>query len=777
MIHGNENKKVEGMVNRGEGELLGRDASRSNGQPAVIRSGESGAPPVDLLPVDRGASATVPLADTGNAHTGLSDAPDLVGLLKALRRRWWLAVVGGLVCASPAAAVVYFGMSSPKYTTSALIHVAENRPREMFETRESGVGFRTYQETQAILIKSRTVLEAALSAPEVVGLPIVFEQPDPVVWLSEQIKVDFPRGSEILNISMLASYPPRDLATLLNSVVDAYLSQIVEKEQLERLERLERLKGLFATYQNSLKEKRQEFREKADSTGTSDKQAAAVQQQMMIEHLGLARQELLRLQGDIRRSKARLNVLASRVEKVAPYSSQDFTPPELVTTEEADPEVFEIQGRIADLKRQQASLMRLARKGSADPSFQAMQRQIRQLNKALETHRRELRADAAKRGPTSLADAHEPATDGRVRDVEEYLEILREQEKSLAGEIAELESQMSSLNVKSMDLRWLEDEIAVVADTARMVGSEVQSMTVELQAPSRIRLIERASVPTLVDPRRRYKYTAMAGLVVFLAFVGLVSFWEFRTRKVDAPNEVVDRVGLRVIGGLPIMGGRSGNRQKLEERDRWVQSIDAVRTMLLSAGRFQSFQVVMVGSALKGEGKTSLSCHLATSLARAGRRTLLIDCDLRKPSLHKIFDFPQEPGLCEILRGEVGWTDAIRGAPARDLSLMLAGHLDSAAIEMLPRNQFADILQELRQEFEFIVIDTSPILQVTDSLIISQNVDAVLFSVLREVSQLPQIHAAFERLNTMGVRILGAVVAGVPGTMNHNYGTYGSSRP
>jgi capsular exopolysaccharide synthesis family protein len=775
MIHENNSRNVESMVNRGEGEPLGRDAPPSNGLPSVIRSGENGAPPVDLLPADRGAFTTVPPAGAGDVHAGLSDAPDLVRLLKALRRRLWSALIGGLVCSSLAAAAVHFGMSSPKYTTSALIHVAENRPREMFETRESGVGFRTYQETQAILVKSRRVLEAALSAPEVVGLPTVLEQTNPVDWLSDEIKVDLPSGSEILTISMLASYPPHDLSTLVNSVVDAYLTQIVEKEQLERLERLERLKDLFATYQNTLKEKREEFREKASSTGTSDKQTAAVQQQMMIEHLGLARQELLRLQADIRRSKARLHVLASREEE-DPYSSQDFTRPELATTEEADPEALEIQGRIANLKRHQASLMRLARKGSADPSFQAMQREIRQLNKALEVRRRELRADAAKRGPTVLAEAHEPAADGRVLDAEEYLEILREQEKSLVGEIAELESQMSSLNVKSMDLRWLEDEIAVVSDTARMVGSEVQSMTVEMQAPSRIRLIERASVPRLVDSRRRYKYTVMAGLGAFFAFVGLVSFWEFRTRKVDAPNEVVDRIGLRVIGGLPILGGPSGGRRKLEERDRLVQSIDAVRTMLLSAGRFQSFQIVMVGSALKGEGKTSLSCHLATSLARAGRRTLLIDCDLRKPSLHKIFDFPQEPGLCEILRGEVGWTDAIRGTPTRDLSLMLAGHLDSAAIEMLPRKQFADILQELRHEFDFIVIDTSPLLQVTDSLIISQNVDAVLLSVLREVSQLPQIHAAFERLNTLGVRILGAVVAGVPSTTNHYYGTYGSSQ-
>ena len=127
MIHENDSRNVESMVNRGEGELLGRDASPSNGLPAVIRSGESGAPPVDLLPADRGAFTTVPPAGVGDAHTGLSDAPDLVGLLKALRRRWWSALIGGLACSSLAATIsgVY-----PLFTMAmARLFIGERLPR------------------------------------------------------------------------------------------------------------------------------------------------------------------------------------------------------------------------------------------------------------------------------------------------------------------------------------------------------------------------------------------------------------------------------------------------------------------------------------------------------------------------------------------------------------------------------------------------------------------------------------------------------------------------
>ena len=100
------------------------------------------------------------------------------------------------------------------------------------------------------------------------------------------------------------------------------------------------------------------------------------------------------------------------------------------------------------------------------------------------------------------------------------------------------------------------------------------------------------------------------------------------------------------------------------EKDRYwqnlmLESIDATRTMLIHAARTGSHRVVMITSAVGGEGKTSLASHLATSLARSGLRTLLIDADLRSPSIHRLFDLPLGPGLSEVLRGEVDLADAI----------------------------------------------------------------------------------------------------------------------
>ncbi|MDR3623142.1 MAG: polysaccharide biosynthesis tyrosine autokinase [Paludisphaera borealis] len=750
-----------------------RSSSSINGIPTVLsqEQGASAPTPGELLPVDRIVPGYGDPLKVAEPPPGLSEMPDLDGLLRALRRRWLFALLGGLLCSSLSAAAVYLYLPPPKYTARALVHVAEKRPRELFETRESEVGFRTYQETQVILVKSRKVLEAALNPPAIASLPTVRKLLDPIDWLSGVLMVDFPRGSEILSISMTASCPPLDLSALVNAIADSYLTEIVDKERLARVERLERLKELFADYQKDLTEKRLKFKEMAGSIGTSDKQAAAVRQQMMVEHLGLARQELLKLKSDVRKSQARLNVLASKPE-LEPTSNQTVPALETLSTAEVDPQVMELRSRLAELRRKYASVKRISRQGNVDPSILAIQREIKLVVGELEGRRQELRAAAAelnhdRADPVAIPDA-------RLEEVKEYLEILHEQEKSLIDEIASLESQMSSLNVKSMDFHWLEDEITVASDTAKMVGVEVQSMTVEMQAPPRIRLIEKASVPTMSDPFRRYKLSAIVGAGVFLAFVGCVSLWEFQSRRIDVPDEVAFRLGLRIIGDLPKLNSPRRDDRKQIERDRLVQSIDAVRTMLLNAGRHQPFRVVMITSALKGEGKTSLSCHLATSLARGGRKTLLIDCDLRKPSLHDIFDFPSGPGLGDILRGEIGWTDAVRQTLVPDLSLILAGRCDPATIDLLPREDFPNLLKELRDQFDFIIVDTSPLLLVTDALIVSQHVDAVLFSVLRAVSQLPQVYAASERLASMGVRILGAVVSGVPLKPNRYYGSYTS---
>jgi len=289
----------------------------------------------------------------------------------------------------------------------------------------------------------------------------------------------------------------------------------------------------------------------------------------------------------------------------------------------------------------------------------------------------------------------------------------------------------------------------------------VQSMSVELKAPPRIRLIERAKAPTLSDPLRRYKYTGAAAVGMLCTFLGLLSFWEFRTRRIETIEEVVNGLGIRLVGSLPALARTRRGRDDFIQQRLLIESIDATRTMLLSASRNQTLHTIMVTSALKGEGKTSLSCHLATSLARAGRKTLLIDCDLRSASIAHAFSAPSAPGVCEFLRSEATLEQILWQSPVSLLTVVPAGLCDTAALELLGRDCLAELFLSLRERFDYIIVDSAPVLLVTDSLILSQLVDSVIFSILREVSQIPPVYDAYERLAALGVHILGAVVSGI----------------
>jgi capsular exopolysaccharide synthesis family protein len=180
----------------------------------------------------------------------------------------------------------------------------------------------------------------------------------------------------------------------------------------------------------------------------------------------------------------------------------------------------------------------------------------------------------------------------------------------------------------------------------------------------------------------------------------------------------------------------------------------------LRQANVEATRVILVTSAVSGEGKTTLASHLATSLARAGRKTLLIDCDLRRPAAHQLFELPLQPGLSEALLGEVHIAEATRATAVDGLWMIPAGQWDREVMHALARDGVEEIFEKLKSEYDFIVVDSHPVLPANDSLLVAQHVDAVLLSVLRDVSQAPRVYAACQRLATLGIRVLGAVVNG-----------------
>jgi capsular exopolysaccharide synthesis family protein len=219
------------------------------------------------------------------------------------------------------------------------------------------------------------------------------------------------------------------------------------------------------------------------------------------------------------------------------------------------------------------------------------------------------------------------------------------------------------------------------------------------------------------------------------------------------------------VGAVPDLPAKAQRRaivnSEVDARGHHLlESIDAIRAFLLRDSILEATRVVMVTSAVPGEGKTTLASHLAGSLARAGRRTLLVDGDLRTPTVHQMFELPLQPGFSEVLLEEIDLANAIQNTTVPGVSVLSAGQWDREVMQALARDGGRDLFERLREEFDFVIIDSHSVLPATDSLLIGQHADAVILSVLRDVSQSPRVFAACQRLATLGIRILGAVVNG-----------------
>jgi capsular exopolysaccharide synthesis family protein len=318
-------------------------------------------------------------------------------------------------------------------------------------------------------------------------------------------------------------------------------------------------------------------------------------------------------------------------------------------------------------------------------------------------------------------------------------------------------------------LGTIKEDIAQAEDAMKSASRQMDALKVELSAPSRVSVLEGATVSHTEEDKKRMKMIAGGALGSFALVVFGIVLWDHRGRRISRAEDLTHGLGLPVLAELPKLP-----REQIQDAthwnisedsyvyDEWIESVNAARAMILNAARAESMKVVMVASALEGEGKTSLACHLAASLAHKFNRVLLLDGDLRKPSVHWRFQLERGPGLSELLRGEASLPEVVQAPTVKNLYVMSAGECDYQATQLLARDRLTEVFAELKKDFDFIVVDSSPLLHVADPLSLAQQVDAVLFSVLREVSRLPAVYAAYEKVLMLGVRVLGTVVHGMP---------------
>jgi len=707
------------------------------------------------------ADDITPAPETAALPPGLAAAPTARALLLALRRRWLVALVCAVVGALTLAAGTWFLLPAPKFMAQSLLHVEAHQPTVVAHRGDSRADFQNYQRTQVALVKSRLVLNTALRDPEVAALKLIRDPIDPIGWLQKELLVDFATAPEILRIAMNGN-EPAEIKVIIAKITKAYLEEIVKREDGKRRDRLDKLKDIHERYQESLRTKRRTLRELVENVGSGDPQTIALKQRFAQEQLAVTEKELLQLDSELRKVQTDLTL---QEQRGTPAEGFKYTDAELDELARKNPAMDKLLARKGQLQQELAEVLRVAVKGEQEPRVKQIRQEIIDAEQAVAALREQLRPELAAQLQLGL----ERNFRTNLTAMAERRDLLQELRKTLVKDQERLTTEVRQLNKGSLDIESYKQDIAQAEDTAKKVAAELETLAVELKAMQRVTELESAFVTQPDDARRRMLATAAAAIgALVLAALG-VAWWEFRSRRIQSAGEVVHGLGIKLVGTVPMneeSGGTpalSSHGQTMDGMDVFqTETLDTIRAMLLHTARQQALQVVMVTSAVAGEGKTSLSTRLAASLARAGRMTLLVDADLRKPSIHKLFGIEQGPGLSEGVLQTVPLGESIHNSGIAGLSLLPAGRTTGPALEALAQDNMVDIMEALRMHYDFIIIDTAPVLPVADALLLGPQVDGVLLSVMLDHSQMHKVHAAHQLLNQVNIPVLGAVVNGVP---------------
>jgi capsular exopolysaccharide synthesis family protein len=358
-----------------------------------------------------------------------------------------------------------------------------------------------------------------------------------------------------------------------------------------------------------------------------------------------------------------------------------------------------------------------------------------------------------------------------LRRLEAEVAILADQKQQLEKDVEEKRKEAEQVGRNSIDVQMMLSEVRHLEQVFSSMVDERERLQVELRGASRVRIIGDVERPAEVPQNESNRPMRLAliffgGLVGFCLPVLGIAVWDVQAGRINGAWEVAQGLGLRVLGSVPMIPARvlrqlaAPTKRNQTWRVRLTESVDGLVARLLRKAEQEQSRVLLVSSAMPGEGKTTLATQLAMSLVRNLRRTVLVDFDLRRPALGGLFGLPAEPGVCEALRGQGDVLDMIHATDSDSPAILTAGRWDRQVLAALGNGAAGALIERLRAHYDFVVIDSSPILPIADTRLVSQQVDTVILSVFRDKSQTARVLAAAEILEAFGVRSIEVVVTG-----------------
>lgn len=383
--------------------------------------------------------------------------------------------------------------------------------------------------------------------------------------------------------------------------------------------------------------------------------------------------------------------------------------------------------------------------------------------------------------PARAADiANEMATEFTDRIRELQAQRFAASRDGLTNQVIDIEKQITNTNYQ---ISYATDPSTLQQLQARLtqyqtiystlVTTYEQVRLAEEQTSTNVVVSEPANIPTIPVIPKTAQNTLLSFIVVMLLATGMLFAHDALDDTIKNPEEIRKKFKLPILGVIDV---HEVTKDKpitaAEPRSPTAEAFRSLRTNITFASVDRPLRRILVTSPMPADGKTTVVCNLGVVLAQGEKKTLLIDADLRRPSIQTQFGLPNRVGLTDMfVRPLEAFSIVTQSDTAPRLAIITSGNLPPNPSELLSSKMMSELLDRLNQVFDVIVIDSPPVLTVTDAVALAPTMDGVILVIKPGVTKLSVFQQALEQLHSVGAHVLGVVLNGVEPT-NRKYGYY-----
>jgi succinoglycan biosynthesis transport protein ExoP len=694
--------------------------------------------------------------------------PPPTNVLESMRKRWYVVVATVVVLCALTMPAIWL-LIEPRYVVQGAVRVAPAVPNILSgESDSGGVGsYRDFVNTQAAVFVSGPVLQRIADDLKGQNLPLFSGRPqtrlekliarirpapgvvDPMTVLknavaNETIAAAYIPFTELIRVTMKSPNPEE-----AKKVVDSFLrnyqalyssqSSQQENENLSVLEQNE--KELAGKIQNQ----RQEIRKLAEEFGTT---VLDTRQDMEMSRTTQLLQELTRLEAQRYDLEARIGLL-EQTEKAT------VSPEQLMAERRehvnSDPMVKELSTNVVQLERDLLAAQQTLTAGN--PVLAQKQATMDSFKQRLDERRQELE----KEFDEGQDDRLKALAEEQLISTKAQLEQIKAHEKRLGEVLNAQDTTTRKIGRTNLDLQDKQLQLKMDEEIYNRVTRRIRDIEMERQRRPRIETAYGAEVRDTED--RRFKLMAAALFMALACGFGLAFLQDKMDTTLQTPEDVTRQLD------LPVLGTTTSSRTVKAAlfADQISGDYQMIRTNLGLLGNGGMPRRLTISSAGMREGKTTFAVNLATSLAKSGKRVLLLDGDLRKPDVAYMLNISNgSGGVQEVLLGEdpKGFICVV---PASGLHVLPANprHLGDT-YELLTSPMAAEQMERLSREYDHLIIDSPPALAFPDALVWAKLSDAVILVGFAGQTTGPELKKAKERFARIKARVLGAILNNVP---------------